>query len=863
MAAGNTPMMQQYYDMRDANPGFLLFYRMGDFYELFGDHAVTASAVLGITLTKRRSAKDGDEGVPMCGVPFHAAEGYIAKLLKNGHKVALCEQTETPEQAKAARGYKALVNREVVRLYTGGTLTEESMLKAEEKNYLASIYTVAGEMAIGYLDLSTGEFKTVSTTAQNLSSELARLNPKEILTTESFGEKHIETLNPYAHLLTISSKAKFDTDRAEATLKKCFNIGTLDAFNFTSKAQVSVCGALVTYAEETQTGKLPSLEHPTVLRHGAFLYIDPASRSGLELTQTLKGERKGSFISVIDRTVTPSGSRVLTDWITAPLQNLEEIKNRQDSIEALIAQKQNRSDIQQTLKQAFDMSRALCRITLERGSPRDLVAIKNTLALMPEIHTKIQQIKTTLTAEIKENTAHFEELSSLLENALENDVPMLARDGGFIKKGFCAEFDTYKDIATNGMDMLKQLEIKEAERTGISSLRIKYNKVWGYFMEVTKTHADKVPTDFIHRQTTTNAQRFSSTLLMELERKYSAAQANMLTQEQELFTQLIAQTAAKAPELMRAANALAQLDTLCAAAQLAEEFNYCRPLIDNSLKFTIEEGRHSVVEQTVDTYIANNTELSDGKIWLITGPNMAGKSTFLRQNALITILAHAGFYVPASKAHIGLVDRIFTRIGAADDLSRGQSTFMMEMVETAAIMNGATDRSLVILDEIGRGTATYDGLSIAWAAVEHIINKNKSRGLFATHYHEMAELESQYENLECFHVQVKEWKGDIIFLHSIGKGIAPASYGIHVGRLAGLPKSVTHRAEQILNRLESGAKTGKNLSPVDLPLFTATPMEALKEESLLEARLNAISVDDLTPKEAHNLLYDLKNMVVN
>ncbi|MFT7144682.1 MAG: DNA mismatch repair protein MutS [Alphaproteobacteria bacterium] len=858
-----TPMMEQYYNMRDANPGFLLFYRMGDFYELFSDHAVTASALLGITLTKRRSAKDGDAGIPMCGVPFHAAEGYIAKLLKAGHKVALCEQTETPEQAKKARGYKALVNREVVRLYTGGTLTEESMLQAEENNYLSALYSVGGELALGYLDISTGEFKVTSVTETSLSSELARLHPKEILITESFADKYKDDLRTYTDALTIVSKTKFDNDRAEKALMKCFNISTLDAFNFTSKAQISVCGALVSYAEETQTGKLPSLEHPSVLRSGSFLFIDPASRGGLELTQTLKGERKGSFISTIDRTVTPAGKRVFSNWITAPLQDLQEIKNRQDSIEALIKQKDNRADIQQSLKQGADISRALCRITLERGSPKDLVAIKNTLTLLPQIQTKISKLHTSLTKEITKNTSGFEALSSLLEKSLEDDVPMLARDGGFIKKGYCADFDAYKDLATNGMDMLKKLEAAEATRTGISSLRIKYNKVWGYFMEVTKTHADKIPTDFIHRQTTTNAQRFSSTVLMELERKYSAAQANMLTREQALFAELIQATAAMAPELMRAADGLAQLDTLCAGAEIAEEYNYCRPTIDNSLAFTIRQGRHSVVEQNVEDYIANDSELSDGKLWLITGPNMAGKSTFLRQNALITILAHAGFYVPASQAHIGLVDRIFTRIGAADDLSRGQSTFMMEMVETAAIMNGATERSLVILDEIGRGTATYDGLSIAWAAVEHIINKNKSRGLFATHYHEMAELESQYENLECFHVQVKEWQGDIIFLHSIGKGIAPASYGIHVGRLAGLPKSVTHRAEQILNRLEKSAGTGKNLSPVDLPLFTTAPAEEAKETSALEARLSDLSLDDLTPKEAHNLLYDLKSMVVN
>lgn len=859
MAGSNTPMMQQYWDLREENPGFLLFYRMGDFYELFDDHAITAAGVLGITLTKRRSSKDGDEGIPMCGVPFHAAEGYIAKLIKHGHKVALCEQTETPEEAKKARGYKALVKREVVRLYTGGTLTEESMLKAEENNYLLAILNEKNTIHLAYADVSTGEFKSSTTTAENLGAELSRLNPKEVILTESTGEKFISELNPFAKGLSIISSRYFMKDQAEKKLLNTLKVKTLEAFGFEHDGQIVACGALLQYISDTQTGKMPTLQNPQVVKNNSYLYIDPMSRQGLELTQTLKGEKKGSLLSVLDKTVTPSGSRTLASWLNTPLQDLTEIHNRQNVIAAFMDNTRLCEDVQKTLKNSADMHRSISRITLERGSPRDLLATRNTLNILPELQTQIAQINSEKIAEISKNFDGFEALNSLLTKALEDEVPMLARDGGFIQKGFCPQFDEYKELSDNGMNMLKELERSEAERTGISSLRIKYNKVWGYFMEVTKTHADKVPNDFIHRQTTTNAQRFSSTLLMELERKYAAAEANMTEREMELFKELISATAAMAPELLRAADALAELDVLISSALIAKANNYCKPNIDNSLDFNITEGRHPVVEETVDHYIANDSMLSNGEFWLITGPNMAGKSTFLRQNALITIMAHAGFYVPATKANIGLVDRIFTRIGAADDLSRGQSTFMMEMVETAAIINGATHKSLVILDEIGRGTATYDGLSIAWACTEHLVTQNKCRGLFATHYHEMSELAETHENLNCYHVQVKEWEGDIIFLHKISKGTAPASYGIHVGRLAGLPKSVTRRAEQILNRLEAQAGTNENLSPADLPLFVAT--EETHKPSALEERLQGINPDDLSPRDAHNMLYDLKGLL--
>lgn len=858
-----TPMMQQYMNVRDKNPGFLLFYRMGDFYELFGDHAVKASSILGITLTRRRTAKEGDEGIPMCGVPFHAAEGYIAKLIKAGEKVALCEQTETPEEAKKRGGAKALVKREVIRLYTGGTLTEDSMLKPQESNYLVALHSIQGTLTLGWMDLSTGEFAVTGASKDTLTADLARLDAKEVILTESVGQTYADELHAYAERLTILTSSYFNEKDAEARLLDAFRLKTLEALTLSTKGELSVCRALISYAQDTQKGKLPTLQYPRVLKTAAFVNMDVASRQNLELTETLRGERKGSLLEAIDRTVTSSGSRALAGWINAPLRDLEEIHRRQTVIEQFTKDIHKTEALRDTLKKTTDTSRSLSRITLERGSPRDLVSVRTTLRLLPDIMTQLTNVDSKLfTAELRDLTG-FEQLRSLLDKSLnEEDIPMLARDGGYIKEGFCPQFDEYKNMTIHGMDMLRELERAEGERTGITNLRIKYNKVWGYFMEVSKGQADKVPEDFIHRQTTTNSQRFSSTTLMELERKYSAAEANSLSREVELFNEVTAATKAMAPELLKMAEALAQLDVLSAGAELALSHNYCKPDVDGSNAFIIKNGRHPVVEQTVERYVANSSDLSDHQLWLMTGPNMAGKSTFLRQNALIALMAHMGYWVPAETANIGLVDRIFTRIGAGDDLASGKSTFMMEMVETASILNNATDKSLVILDEIGRGTATYDGLSIAWACVEHIVNTNKSRGLFATHYHEMTVLEEQLAPLSCHHVQVKEWEGDIIFLHSVGKGAAPHSYGVHVGRLAGLPLSVTNRAASLLKKLESQGTPSKEQTEQTLPLFNAEPeIIHIKEPSRVEEHLETVDIDNLSPREAHSMLYDLKGLL--
>ena len=597
--------------------------------------------------------------------------------------------------------------------------------------------------------------------------------------------------------------------------------------------------------------------------------IDATTRRHLELTETLSGERKGSLLHTIDKTVTSPGARLLRVWLNTPLADVARIQERLDAVETFLTNSKARLDVRDTLKQSADLGRSLSRISLDRGSPRDLHALRRTLLQLPALQKILSPVKADLVQKFSGALNGYEELATLLDNALnEDDLPLLARDGGFIKPGFDAELDQHREMKSNGLGLLRALEQREQEKTGISGLKLKYNKVWGYFLEVTKTHADKIPEDYIHRQTTTNSQRFSTSELMTLERDFSAAEANTGQREQQLFAELVTAVKTRSADLLDVAEALATLDVLAAGAELASSQDYTRPILDESRTFAIEGGRHPVVEATVDTFVANNCTLNNGQLWLLTGPNMAGKSTFLRQNALITLLAQMGYYVPAKKAHIGVVDRIFTRIGAADDLSRGQSTFMVEMVETAEILNNATANSLVILDEIGRGTATYDGLSIAWACVEHLAATIQSRGLFATHYHELTTLADELANVHTHHVSVKEWEGDIVFLHEVKDGVAPRSYGVHVGKLAGLPKPVIDRAAEILSGLEKASHSnGGVANAADLPLFTApaaqTPVpqpvdeddETAKE---VQDKLLAIDLDTLSPRDAQNLLYDLK-----
>ena len=862
-----TPMMQQYLDIKAEYPSYLLFYRMGDFYELFNDDAVQASNVLQITLTKHRSSKKEDTGMPMCGVPHHAAEQYIAKLLANGLKVALCDQTETPAEAKKRGGSKALVKREVVRLYTGGTLTEDSMLLAESNNYLVATAKVGESLGLAWLDLSTGEFNVTTTCHDKLASELARLQPQEILTSNKFVESYGNHLLAWQDKLTVQD-IFFAQETAQEALQKHYELKELGVLGLSNQATIRAAGALVDYVSKTQIGRKPNLATPAELPPQKFVQIDAASRQHLELTTSLKGDARSSLMGAINQTLTPAGNRLLRDWVQAPLADVAAINKRQATVASALKNQGVRANIRDLLKQTSDIGRALSRLALDRGGPRDLHALRGTLQHLPQLLEQAQKLASTeetLTSSLSEKLQGYEKLATLLTKAIIDDAPaLLARDGNFIKAGYSKELDEYKDLATNGRTKLSELERVEAENTGISSLKIRYNKVWGYYLEITKSHASKVPEHYVHRQTTTNAQRFSIPELMDLERNLSAAESNALAMEQSIFDELVIAVKADSQNLLETAHALAILDVITAGAELAEAENYARPVIDDSEKFEIIDGRHPVVEQTVKNFVANSTNLSNGKLWLITGPNMAGKSTFLRQNALITILAQMGYFVPAESAHIGVRDAIYTRIGAADDLSQGQSTFMVEMLETANILKKATSRSLVVLDEIGRGTATYDGLAIAWACVEHLITQNRSAGLFATHYHELVTLSETFNEIENYHVAVKEWKGEIVFLHEVKEGNAPRSYGVHVGKLAGLPEQTVKRASEILRGLEKASAGKEAASAADLPLFTAPSKPAYTEKpepSEVEDKLVSADLDDLSPRQAQELLYSLKSIV--
>lgn len=873
LADGHTPMMAQYMAVKARHPDCLLFYRMGDFYELFFDDAVKASATLDITLTKR-GKNQGDE-IPMCGVPFHSYEPYLAKLIRAGFKVAICEQTETPAEAKLRAksegkpSSKILMNRDVVRIVTQGTLTEDTLLEARDNNYLAALADSGGGLGLAWLDLSTGVFKVQAIQAGDEMASLERINPGEIVVSDQFN-------SPPQSNFTRQPASLFDSENAKKRLEKIFGVGTLDSFGSFSRAEIAAAGVLIDYVERTQVGKLPYLMRPEQILNGGTLEIDAATRRNLEITRTMTGERKGSLLDTIDRTLTGPGARLLQSCIAAPLTDPATINNRLDRVACFIEEPRLRENIRDHFKHLPDMERALARINLGRGGPRDLAMIREGLRQSDAIRTLLHaHPKDALnkTIQILHQTPEISHLHDLLRQALIPEPPALARDGGFVASGYHARLDELKTMRDESRQLIATLQGKYQADTGLDVLKIKFNNVLGYFIEVPAKKADSLmvrdpaqdKNPFIHRQTMAGAVRFTTPELAELERDITSAADRALALEQDIFLQLIDECKSCSEDILNRATALATLDMASALAELAADKNYTRPRLDNSLNFTIKNGRHPVVEKSLiqnnDTFIPNDCDLgADQRLWLLTGPNMAGKSTYLRQNALVTILAQAGSYVPAENAHIGIVDRLFSRVGASDDLARGRSTFMVEMVETAAILNRATERSLVILDEIGRGTATFDGLSIAWACVEHLHDINKCRGLFATHYHELTALSARLSSLSPHSMQVREWKGDIIFLHSVAKGSADRSYGIHVGKLAGLPPAVIARAQDVLDILQSGEQSG-NLAKLadDLPLFSAAPKEKEKLSPALK-RLTSIVPDTLSPKEALDILYELKSL---
>jgi DNA mismatch repair protein MutS len=877
-----TPMMAQYIEIKAANPDSLLFYRMGDFYELFFEDAEIASQALGIVLTKR--GKHQGQDIPMCGVPVERADDYLQRLIGLGHRVAVCEQTEDPAEAKK-RGSKSVVRRDVVRLVTPGTITEERLLEPGRANYLLAIARRRASdtqwcYGLAALDISTGHFVLSETDGTGLSAEIARFEPREILVPDvihddpelkSFWQETRASITPL-------SREGLDPASAERRLKSYFGVATLDAFGAFSPAEITAAGSALFYVEKTQIDSRPVLNPPSRDTSGAALAIDAATRANLELTRTLSGERAGSLLATIDCTVTPGGARLLAERLAGPLTHPGLIRDRQDSVTALVENGDLRDRLRRILKRSPDLARALSRLSLGRGGPRDLACVRDGLFAARELGLELA-IAPNLPRELSEAAQVLQglrtEVADRLSAALADELPLLKRDGAFIRAGFDPNLDELRELQQDSRRFIAALQARYATETGCRTLRVKHNHMIGYFVEVPQNVGEDLLKEpwkdtFVHRQTMAGAMRFSTMELGELESKIASAADRALKIELALFDEMVQALLDLTGEIASAAEAIALIDVTAALADLAMRLDWTRPVVDTDLAFTIKGGRHPVVEAALKRegvpFIANDSDLSGkdaGHILLITGPNMGGKSTYLRQNALIVVLAQMGSYVPAKEAHIGIVDRLFSRVGAADDLARGRSTFMVEMVETAAILNQATARSLVILDEIGRGTATFDGLSIAWAAIEHLHETNRCRALFATHFHELTALAERMARISNATLKVTEWNGEVVFLHEVVPGAADRSYGLQVARLAGLPAPVVERARTILSELErSDREAPKRALLDDLPLFAVPvrnePPPAPKQDALREA-LAALDPDQMTPREALDALYRLKS----
>jgi len=880
-----TPMMAQYLAIKEDHPDSLLFYRMGDFYELFFDDAVKAAGALDIALTKRGKHLGAD--IKMCGVPVHSHETYLNKLIHQGFKVAVCEQTEDPAEAKK-RGAKSVVRREVMRLITPGTLTEDTLLDARRSNYLAALAGAGGALGLAWIDMSTGVFHTQAVADVALGAVLARIAPGEVLVSDVLLTRSdlFETFADLKDRLSPLPSARFDSANGSKRLKALYGVAALDAFGDFSRPELAAAGALVDYVELTQKGRLPRIARPEQISEGQVMEIDAATRRNLELAECLSGGIKGSLLSVIDRTRTGAGARLLRAHLAAPLTDTKAILRRLDGVQFFLLAERLREITRDTLKRAPDIERALSRLTLGRGGPRDLAAVRDGLKAANDIRRalKVSEAAPELIKDAVKGFGRHDEVIDRFDRALGDELPLYARDGGFIAKDYSPALDELLALKNESKRLIAALQARYAEETSTKVLKIVHNKVLGYFIEVPAKQADKIPlgedAPFIHRQTMANAVRFTTVELGDLESRIAKAADQALALELKLFEDLVGEVTGRAEALAACARSLATLDVAAGLATLAAECRYIRPEVDDSLDFAITGGRHPVVEAALletgsGAFVANGcrlsgeadkTEAGDGSIWLLTGPNMAGKSTFLRQNALIAVLAQMGSYVPADGARIGVIDRLFSRVGAADDLARGRSTFMVEMVETAAILNQAGPRSLVILDEIGRGTATFDGLSIAWAVVEQLHQVNRSRALFATHYHELTALAAKLSKLRCHTMRVKEWQGDVVFLHEVAVGTADRSYGIHVGELAGLPKSVVKRAGEVLETLEkSDQSSAMTRLADDLPLFQALSDDETgpisSGPSPLEEALKSIDADSLTPREALELVYRLREML--
>jgi len=868
-----TPMMEQYLSIKAAHPDALLFYRMGDFYEMFFDDAVAAAGALDIALTKR--GKHLGDDIAMCGVPAHSHESYLQRLIRKGFRVAICEQTEDPAEAKK-RGSKSVVRREVTRIVTPGTLTEDSLLDARAHNFLACVARAESALALAWIDVSTGALTTQAVAAAEVPAALARLAPGEVLISEALadGESSASLFADWRERLTVEPTSRFDSENANCRLLDLFGTDTLDGFGQFSRAEVAAAGALVGYVELTQKGRLPRIAPPRQVAPGAIMEIDAATRRNLELSETLAGGRKGSLLAVIDRTLTGPGARLLAARLAAPLTDIDRIEERLDAVQFHLDDAGLRGRVVELLDGAPDMERALSRLSLGRGGPRDLASIREGLTRVGGLRGVLQS-GGGMPPAIEDAVVRMDDLPGLvgeLAQALDDDLPLLARDGGLVRPGYDAALDELRQLRDESRRLIANLQADYRDVSGVSALKVRHNNVLGYFVEVPAKHGDGMMADkdgpFIHRQTLANAVRFTTTELGELEGRILQAGDKAQAMELAIFERLREFALAEAGAIAESARAMAEIDVARGLAELAETRRYVRPVLVEGHDLELTGARHPVVEAALEAagdgpFVGNDCRLSDSdRVWLLTGPNMAGKSTFLRQAALIAVLAQMGGYVPCDAARIGIVDRLFSRVGAADDLARGRSTFMVEMVETAAILNQAGPGALVILDEIGRGTATYDGLSIAWAVVEHLHDINKCRALFATHYHELTSLAERLDGLSCHTMRVKEWQGDVVFLHEVADGAADRSYGIHVGRLAGLPESVIARSKHILERLESDSNGQATAQlAADLPLFAVQPVTTSTSSTKPDKIKNVIlslDVDEMTPREALECLYSLK-----
>ncbi|MHC4172479.1 MAG: DNA mismatch repair protein MutS [Planctomycetota bacterium] len=864
-----TPAMKQFHRFKQKYPDCILFFRMGDFYETFYEDAKTCSKVLGLTLTSRSK---GSNPIPLAGVPYHAVDGYLKKMLQAGYKVAVCEQVEDPKTAKG------VVKRDIVRIVTPGTLTDDMLLDAKEDNFLCAVSLgTKRQAAISWVDISTGHFFAQELPEEKLVDELVRLCPAECLLADRRGELFEAETKKLTIDITQLTKATiterpgwyFDPYQARERLLKHFGTATLEGFGISDDDDglIPPAGAIIEYLNETQKTTLGHIQSLKKVERQEFLQIDPASLRSLEILRTIRTEtKKGSLLDCLDETITGMGGRMFRNWLCMPLCDLDAIELRHDAIEEIKDDDAKLADIRKLLSNISDTERIAARFSTFRATPRDLVALAATLRQVPLLRAILQEFRTDLLIRLAGQCDSMDELADLLEAAIEPEPPSHLRDGGVIRAGFSEELDALRSISRDGQSWLRNYQKEQAQRTDITNLKIGYNRVFGYYIEINHSSADKVPADYVRKQTIKNAERYITDELKEYETRALDAEEKALELEQQLFDQLRRQSAQYVSRLQQLAETIAQCDCLAALAYLAKRRNYIRPKLTNGTELLINDGKHPVLAETLGPeFVPNDIELGEqaGDYLIVTGPNMSGKSTYIRQVALLVLMAQTGSFVPAKDAEFGLVDRIFTRVGASDELVRGQSTFMVEMTETANIINNATEKSLVILDEVGRGTSTYDGLALAWAVTEHIANKIKCRTLFATHYHELTELAELFTNVKNCNVAVREWMDEVVFLHKILPGGTDKSYGIHVAKLAGVPKPILLRSSEILEELESTFQkeaTGEHLSRHKTKEPDKDSLFVQKHKSVLE-KLSSTDINNLTPIEAINLLNQIKEEI--